>query len=375
MESATQQQRKAVQEVETMEIALREPTSSVLEAAQKLPPRDLVKVEEELGKLATQTLAVAQSCIYCRPVGQKDGRQQFAMGPSVRLTELAHQVFGCIWLNGDTAVSKTKVRARCMAFDLQTLNITFGDTTKSIVKSGGGTYSETQTETVRAACLSIARRNALLQQTRAQMTTVMDKVKRKIVANIGEGPPKEGETPREAAWKALVEWYGKVNITEEQLIELASHEDTRDDGLVLLFGIRNAIADGVVKVEDVFGRPSAKPQVKPSTEKRQPPKTKPAPTDAQAPKSKAPEKEPAPEQTEGEAGAPEQEPQQAEPEESEYVGRLRAVAKDAGMEDDESINGILFAEFGIEDIHSIPAKDESMILDYFVGQSEGGSSQ
>jgi hypothetical protein len=250
-----------------------------------------------------------------------------------------------------------------MAFDLQTLNITFGDCSKSIIKSGGGKYSATQIEVTRNAALSIARRNALLQLMRAQLEAVLEPVKRAIIADIC--PTDEDgnkETSKKAAWQELVKIFKETwNVEEAALIEIASHEDSQEDALVMLIGIRNAIRDGAVPLEDVFGNISSKPHVQPSRPKPQTGKGKPKPAGAKK------ESQQEPEQT-----APEEEPPAGEEpgEEDEFVGRLRATAQEAGLADDASINGILFAEYGFEDLNKIPESEQSRILDHFEAMKE-----
>jgi hypothetical protein len=235
--------------VETKALAtIGEPSASIIQVASKLPPRDLVKVENSIRIAIKSNPALAEVCIYCKPVGKEDGLQQFAVGPSIRFTELGQQCFERLWINGYSDNDGKRVRASVMCFDLATLNITFGTHSKSIIGRGGNRYSDSMVEVTTNAALSIARRNALLQQMRPQLESCMEEAKQSAIRKWSP------ELDHVKAYNALYEDFKKRwGTSPKQLKEVCEKEENKDDQIVLIIGIRNYLIDNHDKYRDVFG--------------------------------------------------------------------------------------------------------------------------
>ena len=225
-----------------------EPSASIIRVAASLPPRDLVLVEKNIRGALQNNPALAEMAIYCRPVGKKDGRQQFAIGPSVRFTELGQQCFGRMWLNGNVEQDTKRVTATFMCFDLSTMNITFGTCSKSVIKASGERYSDGMIEVTTSAALSIARRNALTQQMRPQLEACM------LDAKIAAIKKWSDKLNGEEASKALLADYNKRwGTTDKMLKELIADENTPEDKLIKVIGVRNFLIDNPNSYKDVFG--------------------------------------------------------------------------------------------------------------------------
>jgi hypothetical protein len=225
-----------------------EPSASIIKVAASLPPRDLALVEKNIRGALQNNPAMAEMCLYCRPVGKKDGRQQFATGPSVRFTELGQQCFGRLWLNGSVEQDAKRVTSTFMCFDLSTMNITFGTSSKSIIKSDGMKYSDTMIEVVTSATQSIARRNALTQQMRPQLEACMLDAKNSAIAKWSI------KLDGNEAFTALhADYQKRWGTTLSQLKALVENEATPEDKLILVIGVRNFLIDNPTSYEDVFG--------------------------------------------------------------------------------------------------------------------------
>jgi hypothetical protein len=273
------------------EVRLGDPSATIIEAAAKLPPRDLVLVEKAIvSTIERGTPELAESCVYCKPVGKKDGRQTFAIGPSVRLTEVGQQSFGSLWVNVVIDIDRTAKRidacAKCL--DLRTLNVYYATASKSIAYRDGGVFSDAVIENLSNGTASIARRNCLLQAMRPQLVEAESAAKRKVIAKwAGGGDGKTlDNTAYTKAFNAIAEDYRKRwGTTPEQLRDLVADESSPDDKLWYIVGIRNFLLDNDDKYADVFGETakpdhsSAKAHAAPAPATAEPPTTPDAPAE------------------------------------------------------------------------------------------------
>jgi hypothetical protein len=237
----------------TRQLALREPSQDFIKACLNLPRRDPKEVVTEISRVATVSAEMATRCIYCRPVGKKDGRQTFALGPSIRLTEIAANAMGRLWVSADCYETDKTVEAVAIAVDLVSICSFDGHCSKTIVYTRGDRAGKRMgdgvIESLKAAALSIATRNAILRSARSYIEECMDTIKQSIILGVAPGAKGLKE-----AWDRLVVEMGKdYGVTSDQMIEVARGYDSKQDGVVALIGIRNAIEDGLVEVSEVFG--------------------------------------------------------------------------------------------------------------------------
>ena len=235
-----------------------EPSATIIKAAASLPPRDLVKVENEIRSILANNPELAEICIYCRPVGKKDGKQRFVTGPSIRFTEIGQQCFGRMWVNGFADTDNKRVLATVACFDLLTLNITFGTCSKSIIGRGGQKYNQNMIELSTNAALSIARRNALLQQMRVQLESTMKDAKASVIKKWCKGEDQKNDE----AWRSISDDYKRRwSTSASDLKKLVENEGSAEDKIIMAIGVRNYLMDNHDGYEDVFGKKAA-PQKK-----------------------------------------------------------------------------------------------------------------
>lgn len=230
-----------------------EPSASIITVAANLPPRDLVKVENDIRAAIKNNPSLAELCIYCKPVGMKNGRQAFSTGPSIRFAEIGQQCFQALWVNGTVDQDNKRVMATVVCFDLRTLNVYYGTSSKSIV-GRNGLYSPSMIETTTNAAFSIARRNALLQAMRPQIESVMEDAKNAAIKRWCVGD----KIDHKDAYKALhADYQRRWGTTVDQLNSLVAEEGSPEDKLIMAIGVRNYLIDNPDSYEDVFG---AKPK-------------------------------------------------------------------------------------------------------------------
>jgi hypothetical protein len=231
-------------------------------------PRDERTAIDKSIRLATFTPQIAQSCIYMRPVGKKDGIQQFACGPSIRLAEVMKSSWGNIRIRTEViGVRDGLVGVRWAVHDLESNVAQVGEVWRPYFGA------DKMIPVITAAAMKIAERDAVFAVVpKAYAEMVMQDARKAIV---GEGEDKA------ALYSDVVASFGDKGIEIDTLLSIIDRKDYpqgSDEELVLLIGLNNAIADGLVKIEEVFGadpKQSSKPRVQPSKVTK--PEDKPAP--------------------------------------------------------------------------------------------------
>jgi hypothetical protein len=232
-----------------------EPSAALIAVAMKMEPRDLIKFEKDVISVVQSSPEIAESCIYFRPVGKdKKKRQTFASGISIRLAEIGHQAYGRLFVKGVVEEIDNTVVATVGAFDLGTLNITYGRCSKSIIGQYGK-FPAHVIETMKSAVSSIARREALSQQMRPQLTRAMFEARKIAIKQwSADGDHKK-------AYNAIFNDFEKRwKITPKQLKSIAETETNPEAQLMLLIGIRNYLIDNPDELSSVFGDDKLSPK-------------------------------------------------------------------------------------------------------------------
>lgn len=261
-----------------------EPSAQLIEVAQRIPPRDLPAITNKIRDIAVSDPALAKSCIWVRTVGKDKGIEQFRLGPSVRLTELAHQQLGKIWLGPPQYEEKGRaLTCTVLAFDLQAINMAHGLASKTIYNKQGR-YSDTMVETTRLALHAIAKREAILGLYRAQVESIMNDIKDAIIRNIC--PEGQEDAGLLEAWRELVGRYREeFGVSEEQMKKVVEKEPNNRDKVVMLLAIYNMLKEGVVEQANVFAPASSRPKTEKPRAKDEPKAQEPK---AQVPKAETP---------------------------------------------------------------------------------------
>lgn len=244
----------------TVNAELVAPTSNVLDvqerasidmqiATAKQYPRSLAQFTQRAVAYATIDEDTAESCIYRRPVGKDaNGRQTFAEGMSVRTAEIVGSCFGNLRV-GARIVEQTEryVKAQGVAHDLESNFYGSSEVIESTVNKYGKPYDERMRVVVAKAALAKARRDAIFQVVPRALAKPIEKA----VRNLLYGDAKSLSKRRSAA----EQWIKKLGIEENRVYEalgIGGIEDMTDKHLETLTGLRTAIKDGEVSIDEAF---------------------------------------------------------------------------------------------------------------------------
>lgn len=192
----------------------------------------------------------AESCIFRRPVGKKGGREEFAEGMSVRMSEIVAACYGNIVFQAIIIEQTPRfVKARGQARDLQKNVSASSEVVESTVTKDGQPFSERMRIVVAKAALSKARRDAIFQVVPRALCKPIEAAARNVITG--------SQKPLSERRAAVMAWISKSSIGEARVwaaLGIGSVEELNNDQLVELQGIRTAIKEGEITIDDAFPR-------------------------------------------------------------------------------------------------------------------------
>jgi len=226
-------------------------------------PRSWKEVQDSIRSLSTLDKATAESCTYSKPQGKdKDGKQQFVNGPSIRFAEIVASMYGnCRQAARVISIDRKnkQVVAQGVFHDLERNTLTLKEVSRSIATKSGGIYSADMIVVAGNAACSIALRNAILSGVPAAVYKKgLDEAQRLV-----RGDLKTLAERRQMAVKAFEE-FGVKPAQVYAAIGVRGLEDIQLDELMILGGIMNGIKAGDTTVEEVFA-PKEEAKPKPQT--------------------------------------------------------------------------------------------------------------
>jgi len=220
-------------------------------ATAKQYPRSMAKFYERATAMVTFDAETAASCLYRRPVGKENGKVTYAEGESVRLAEIVAASFGNIRVAGRiTEMEPRHVKAQGVAFDLETNTAYTAEVVESTVNKYGQPFSERMRVVVSKSAQSKAIRDAIFRVIPKSLCKSLV-IKAKEVA---KGDAKTFEARR----KAVVEWIKTLKIDAKRVwdaIGIKGEADITIEVLLLLHGLKTAIEEGDVTVNEAFPKP------------------------------------------------------------------------------------------------------------------------
>lgn len=236
-------------------------------------PRSMSTFKRRATDMATIDEETAESCIYVRPVGMKDGQMQYAEGLSVRLAEIVGACYGNVRV-GSMIIEQTDRMVKCRGFahDLETNFASTSETMEPTVTKRGEPFSEGMRAVVAKACLAKAWRDALFKVVPRALCKPIESEVRKLAS--GEG--KSLESRRAAA----MQWVAKLGIDQARVfkaLNIIGESDLGSEHLAQLFGLKTAIKEGDVKIEDAFPPLDGIPSETKGPKLREDPKETPTP--------------------------------------------------------------------------------------------------
>jgi len=212
-------------------------------------PRSITLFKNRALEMVTLDEETAQSCIYRRPVGKNpNGTPKYAEGKSIRMAEIVASCYGNIRV-GAMLIEQTDrfVKARGMAHDLESNFAASTEVIESTVTSNGTPYSERMRIVVAKACLAKARRDATFQVVPGALCKTLEEAARLTAIGtektIGERRSK------------VMDWINKAGVKAEQVFIALGIKGEADIGLKeleVLTGLKTAIKDGDITIEEAF---------------------------------------------------------------------------------------------------------------------------
>jgi hypothetical protein len=221
-------------------------------ATAKKYPRDLAQFKKRSLQMVSMDEETAESCIYRRPVGQKDGKMQYAEGLSVRMAEIVASCYGNIRA-GAMLIEQTpeRVIARGFCHDVENNVAMQSEAVEGTVGKNGKPFSPGMRIVIAKAALAKARRDAVFQVVPRAMVKFLENEARRIIAG-------DATTIAARAEKAVA-WVRKLNIDERRVwaalgVAIAGDGFPELDAASLeeLTGLRTSIKEGDVSLDDAF---------------------------------------------------------------------------------------------------------------------------
>ena len=227
-------------------------------ATAKAHPRSMEQFYRRAEAMVTVDKATAESCIYVRPVGKVDGKMVYAEGESIRLAEIAAATFGNIRIAGViTEITPRYVKAVGIAHDLESNSAFKAEAVEATVSKSGVPYSERMRLVTAKAAQSKAIRDAIFRVIpKSLVKPLVNKAK-----EVAKGDSKTFETRR----KAVVDWIKTLKIAPERVwnaIGVSGKNDLSMEHLVLLAGLKTAIEDKDVTIDEAFPKLQTDPEGK-----------------------------------------------------------------------------------------------------------------
>jgi hypothetical protein len=210
-------------------------------------PRSMQTFKRRAVEMATLDEETAASCIYSRPVGGG----KYAEGLSVRTAEIVGACYGNLRV-GAMIVEQTEryVTARGFAHDLESNFASTCEVIESTVKKDGTPYDERMRVVIAKACLAKARRDATFQ--------VVPKALCKPIESAAKAVALGDASTLASRRDAVLGWIGKLGIDISRVfaaLSIIGPDEIGLEQLATLTGLRTAIKDGEVTVDEAFPKP------------------------------------------------------------------------------------------------------------------------
>jgi len=212
-------------------------------------PRNVDRAIQNIIGIVSKDKELAEKCVYSLPRAGKD-----IQGPSVHLARLVASEYKNMRVDARIVeIGDTMVTAQATAMDLQNNYAIRTEVKRRITDRKGQRFAEDMIVVTCNAALSIATRNAIFQVIPAMVTNQVYKSAQKAIVGDLSDEQKMLKRRKEILDGYLNTW----NVTEDEilkLLELETVNQIRDQQMLTLVGLANAIKDGDTTVAEAFGR-------------------------------------------------------------------------------------------------------------------------
>jgi hypothetical protein len=215
-------------------------------ATAKKYPRNIGACIDEAVSMATRNEEIAGSCIYALPRGGKS-----IPGPSIRLAEIILSSWGNLKIGArQIEEARDHIVVEGICHDVQKNVLVSVPVRRKITRSDGSRYNEDMISMTAQAAVSIAIRNAIFKV--VPRVYVEEVYQEALNVSTGKGMPIE--TRIENAMNV----FNKMGVTKERVLDTLgrnSIEEITAGDLETLVGLKTAIKEGSVTVDDAFPDP------------------------------------------------------------------------------------------------------------------------
>lgn len=216
-------------------------------ATAKQYPRNIKRAVDNSIAIATMDKETAETCTYSLPRGGKN-----ISGPSVHLARMIAQNWQNLRVESKVVnITATQIVSQAVCFDLETNYAVKVEVRKRITDKYGKRFNEDMQVVTGNAANAIAYRNAVFAVIPKAVTDKVYGAARNMIT--GDLSSEEKLIKKR---KAVIDGFkDNYNVTEEQLIEvlgLNSVNQIKQDEIVRLIGLAQAIKDGDTTVSETF---------------------------------------------------------------------------------------------------------------------------
>lgn len=212
-------------------------------------PRDIIRAVNDSVAIATIDIETAKSCGYALPRGGKT-----IQGPSVHLARIIAQNWGNLRVEAKVKeITYKEVISEAICFDLQTNVAIKVEVRRKITNKQGQRFNEDMITVTGNAANSVALRNAVFN---VVPRSIVDKVY-KEAKNMMTGDISSEAQLIKRRNEALQHFKDKYSATEKEVLEvlgIGSMNAIRQDEIITLLGLAQAIEDGDTTANETFSR-------------------------------------------------------------------------------------------------------------------------
>lgn len=243
----------AIETIEVQSVSVTEAQSraeiDIQVATAKKYPRNIKRAVDNSIALISQDKDFAKTCIYSLP---RAGKQ--IQGASVHLARLLAAEYKNLRVDSKIVeIGDTMVTAQSVALDLENNFAIRTEVKRRITDKSGQRYSDDMITVTCNAALSIAARNAILQVIPAAAVNIVYKSASRTV--LGDMSSEQKLVKRRK--EVLDGFQNTYNVTEEEILkvlELETINQIKEEQILSLIGLGQAIKDGDTTVAEAFGR-------------------------------------------------------------------------------------------------------------------------